>query len=151
MHSEQQQNTQLLSGNFLLVAAGKLNLLFPQHQVINITHMDDARYEFDDGNRIFTDTELKRATQYYMSVDDNLQLCATKPEEDRFIITQFDGLDAFLSWREMDVLTEVDLQVMPIAPNLLQQNSPISAVVEIKSKPTFVADAAQFIAYIFNL
>ncbi|MEO5670257.1 MAG: hypothetical protein ABIR26_06150 [Ramlibacter sp.] len=129
-----------LRGNFVLVRADGLRLLFPQEQVGAAGYLEGRPEPGAEPGLLRLPSESEE--QSYAALSSEMTLLPECPPE-RFVVTRLgDGAGGIgWCWNELQVLIGIELQPRPLPACLVAPTTPALSYVEHGGELAFVCDA----------
>lgn len=140
--------SQHIKGDYVLVRADALRLLFPLAEVVNTSYLEAGRYSLNSTEDLQA-LDDPNAKPVYMAISAKMELLPEISDK-RFIMTRFVDANIFWCWNEMVILTDLNLPIQSIPANFLQAHTPLKDIVMIDDKPVFVCHSIGFFTYIFR-
>lgn len=141
-------------GNFVLLRAGRLQLLLPQEDVGAAEYLSGVPratgqhglFELPVG-----DAQGTRSARYLAALSDSLALLAEPPPE-RFLLTAFTPQpDLCLCWDEVKVLIGLTVTPQPLPPATIGAGSPLAEYVEFGENVAYCCTGERLLAHAFPL
>ncbi|AMO24006.1 hypothetical protein UC35_15515 [Ramlibacter tataouinensis] len=132
-----------MQGNFVLLRAGTLRLLFPQRAVSTAEYLAARPVASGQPGLLVMAGEEDDGRRYAALSEDGTLLAACPAG--RFIAATLPGDASGLAWcwDELRVLMDVSLQCLPLPPTLLLADSPFRHYTVIDGEVVFPASADQ--------
>lgn len=135
-------------GNYVMLTAGTLELLFPQNEVDGADYLDGMLEASNEPGLLKLQGEA--SVRRFAALSAQMALLPNCPP-DRFLIATLRAENEELSfcWNALRVLIDVELQAQPLPAVLLTPNSPVDHYVEIDGKLAFLCSAHRLHKYLF--
>jgi hypothetical protein len=126
-----------LRGNYVLLSAGTLDILLPQHEVGAADYLDGA-LESSEIPGLLTLTGTQNPL-IFVALSEQMTLLTQCPPE-RFIVTSlgYDHEEIRWCWNELRILIDVELQEKPLPAMLLTENTPVNQYIEFEGKLAYL-------------
>lgn len=133
-------------GNYVLLTADTLNLIFPQHEVGEVGYLEGALHAGDEPGLLQMSGD--ESTRRFAALSTHMTLLPHCPS-DRFLVASIgdENEDLGWCWKELRLLADVELQPHPLPAVLLTPDSPVSHYVDFEGKVAFLCSARQLSAF----
>lgn len=133
-------------GDFVLLRAGSLRLLLPQHDVHATEYMEQAPDPIGIPG-IFSLGEADGEAHLVAALSETMRMLSEIPT-DRFLLTRFDGERRHfsLAWSEVRVLIDTALELRPLPAIMQGKAGLIDAYVELDGELAFCTTAHRVLA-----
>lgn len=133
-------------GNYVLLASDSLRIILPQHEVGPAQYLDGPLEESSEPGL------LRRsgsdATQRFIALSAQMKPRKHCPSDHFLLVTLGDDSSEFRwCWKELRVLINTQLDLLPIPSSLLTPISPITHYVELNGKPAYFCNARRLQAF----
>lgn len=133
-------------GNYVLLTAGALHLILPQHEVGAAEYLE-GELEASDKPGLLK-LSGKEGMRRFVSLSAQMTLLPHCPPE-RFVVVSLgdDNDDLSWCWDELLVMIDVELPLHPLPPVLLAPDTPVKQYVEFEGKLAYPCSAHQLRAF----
>jgi hypothetical protein len=142
-------DAQRLKGNFVLLKAGRLQLLLPQHDVGAVEHLATTPQPTGQAGMFELPADDTADSRFVAALSPQMGLLEQLPPG-RFLLTSFPSQPGVLmGWDDVKVLidAEIVLQALPLA--MLGSGAPLTEYVEFGDEVAFCCSAEGLLAQAF--
>lgn len=135
-----------MRGDFVLLRAGSLRLLLPQHDVNVTEYLEHAPVATGDPG-VFSVGDVDGHAHHVVALSEHMHMLPVFPA-DRFLLTRLGGerRQFSLAWNEVRVLIDTALELHPVPPILQGQAGLIDGYAELDGELAFCTTAHRMLA-----
>lgn len=133
-------------GNYVLLTAGTLHLILPQHEVGAAEYLEGELEASDKPGLLKLSGE--ESTRRFVALSTQMTLLPHCPPE-RFVVVSLgdDNDDLSWCWDELLVMINVEFPLHPLPSVLLAPDTPVNQYVEFEGKLAYPCSAHQLCAF----
>ena len=138
-----------MTGDFVLLRSGPLQLLLPQADIGAAGHLARAPIASGQPGLFEIDAEHEGEEGFVIALSPAMKPMCEFPG-DRFLLTSFVGHEGMqICWNEARVLRGVALHPMPLPPAMLADDAPVRSCVEFGEEIAFCCTGERLLAHVF--